>query len=293
MTVNAKNVIRAAHNVLLALTPEKVRYVLLENACRKYGVSSVVMDSHLGSFEGALQDEGMFRLIMKSRDPWWSEVLTAEVATHLAANERGTYIDIGANIGTTTIRFARNAPPSWSFLAFEPGPENFIRLRTNLIRNGLDERVQVFNLALADKPGSMAFVHDPTNFGDSRLSITEDEGHKVKVETLDRIVAGKEIANPIVVKIDAQGAEPLILKGGHDLFMRSSLVIMEFWPYGIQRLGGDASAFLQELRELFAGFVAIEKNHIRLPHDKSEVRIQSVIAARSHESFDLILTQPQ
>ena len=163
--MNAKDMIRAAHNALLDLTPEKVRYVTMENACRKYGVRSVIMDSHLGSYEGVLQDSGMFRLIMKAQEPWWNKRLSSEITKQLSAHERGTYIDIGANIGTTTIPFALQAP-NWSFLAFEPDPGNFMRLRINLIRNRI-EHVRAYNLALADKPGNLTLIQDPANYGDS------------------------------------------------------------------------------------------------------------------------------
>lgn len=291
--MNAKDMIRAVHNALLSLAPEKLRYVMLENSCRKYGVRSVIMDSHLGSYEGALQDAGMFRLIMKAGEPWWPKALSSEVAKQLGAHVRGTYIDIGANIGTTIIPFALEAP-GWSFFAFEPDPGNFMRLRINLIRNKT-ENVRAYNLALADKSGDLTLIKDPTNYGDSWLSVRGDESEgtsvKVKAETLDRVMAGMDIVPPIVVKIDAQGAEPLIFKGGHDLLARASLVIMEFWPYGISRLGGDPFAFFQEVQARYAGCTALEGSITMSPH-KSKVRIECVIAAGTQEFFDLILTRP-
>lgn len=67
--MNAKAIFRAVHNGLLALIPEKLRYVMLENACRRYSVTSVIADGHSGSFEGVLQDVGMFALWMRYHEP--------------------------------------------------------------------------------------------------------------------------------------------------------------------------------------------------------------------------------
>jgi FkbM family methyltransferase len=49
------------------------------------------------------------------------------------ANDGGTYLDIGANIGLTTIPIAQL--PDVQCIAFEPAPENFRNVQANVRAN--------------------------------------------------------------------------------------------------------------------------------------------------------------
>ena len=53
------------------------------------------------------------------------------------------------------------------------------------------------------------------------------------------------------VKIDTQGAEPFIIGGGRKTLSRAQLLVIEWCPYLIARMGGDPLVVLQFLRESF------------------------------------------
>ena len=94
------------------------------------------------------------------------------------------------------------------------------------------------NLALFDHPGEMDFhittnkVSSSLNVPDNTLSSSSGDGifdnieiKKVKVSTLDLEVRGtKEI---LLIKIDTQGSELGVLKGGVATLQRTSFVISE------------------------------------------------------------------
>lgn len=49
--------------------------------------------------------------------------------------------------------------------------------------------------------------------------------------------------------MDAQGAEGLILDGAKKIIENNKLkIIMEFWPYGLNSMGTDASDLLERMR---------------------------------------------
>ncbi len=58
-------------------------------------------------------------------------------------------LDIGANIGTTTIEWMSRFPQATGY-AFEPGRDNARMLRHNVAVNGLGDRVRVEEVALSD-----------------------------------------------------------------------------------------------------------------------------------------------
>ena len=56
---------------------------------------------------------------------------------------------------------------------------------------------------------------------------------------------------PLAVKIDTQGAEPFIISGARRILSTAELLAVEFWPYGMARMGGDAQVVIDFLRTNF------------------------------------------
>jgi FkbM family methyltransferase len=126
--------------------------------------------------------------------------------------------DVGANLGYLTLLFARLAGPAGRVLAFEPLPANLDRLRRNLALNGLDQLVQVFDLAVADRAGRTRFlVHDSGGMGKVEGAAGRDEryGETITVQAvdLDSFVFRRRHPPPQVVKLDVEGGEVLALPG--------------------------------------------------------------------------------
>jgi hypothetical protein len=51
-------------------------------------------------------------------------------------------------------------------------------------------------------------------------------------------------AMPFAVKIDCQGAEPAIFAGGNNTLAKADLIVCEFWPWGMHRMGLSAEPIL-------------------------------------------------
>jgi FkbM family methyltransferase len=127
-------------------------------------------------------------------------------------------LDIGANIGAITLQLAKAAGPSGRVIAFEPGPPFFSRLKANLALNPeIASRVELHNLGLSDRPGSLHWVEDPEFPGNAIL--VEGRGLKVGVVTLDDFL-GPRLDRLDFLKIDVEGMELEVLRGAVRLLER-------------------------------------------------------------------------
>jgi FkbM family methyltransferase len=133
--------------------------------------------------------------------------------------EGDVVLDIGAHIGLFTIELARHVGRSGRVIAFEPAPDLAERLRKNIERNRLGDRVDVVEIALGNESGSAilrAASGYPRDAGRRSLF-----GHgvgvaTVPVRTLDDLLASGELDTPTGIhgiKIDVEGAELHVLEG--------------------------------------------------------------------------------
>jgi len=128
-------------------------------------------------------------------------------------------IDAGANIGYMTVLMALVAGPKGRVHAFEPHPELFQILKTNVGNaarlHGI-ANVELHQAALGDRPGT-ATLSMPDGFGanDGIATIVQDGSAgantvTVVQETLDGVL-GEAIAT--VMKLDVEGFEYQVLQG--------------------------------------------------------------------------------
>ncbi|CAO1668270.1 hypothetical protein NYA30BAC_03667 [Halomonas sp. NYA30] len=120
-------------------------------------------------------------------------------------------IDIGANIGNHTVFFSKflNA---CHVIAFEPNIDTFNILAENIKINGVDEKVDAFNLGVADSDGKASVIfYDPNNIGMTKIGMSE-EG-EINVVKLDNFLKKNERKSVGMIKLDVEGMELDVLKG--------------------------------------------------------------------------------
>jgi FkbM family methyltransferase len=133
-----------------------------------------------------------------------------------------TVIDVGANLGTHTVFFARRAGPDGSVFAFEPQRIVFQTLCANLALNGL-LNVHAFQAAVSRQPGTVVVPRvayaQAGNYGGLSLvgggaaGSGAADGERVPALTLD----GLAIERCRLLKIDVEGMEIDVLEGGRAL----------------------------------------------------------------------------
>lgn len=124
------------------------------------------------------------------------------------------FYNVGAFSGLYSY-FTVNVLPSKNVVAFEPNPQNLPKLYCNLAYNGLP-RVQA--LALSDTTGRVEFnnpVKKPIKRSATGFIVpgTTEESLSVKSCRGDELIEQDELPPPTVVKIDVEGAEPLVIDG--------------------------------------------------------------------------------
>jgi len=141
------------------------------------------------------------------------------------------FFDIGANVGFFTILGARIVGPSGHVYAFEPVPEIAACNRRNARLNNF-HNVTVFAKAVSFSTGKgqLLLTQHP---GGSKLSTagtplaSELTGTlAVDVISIDNLVAQQDLAPPMVVKIDVEGAELDVLAGMRRTINRFKPVII-------------------------------------------------------------------
>jgi FkbM family methyltransferase len=143
---------------------------------------------------------------------------------YLAANLRSgmVVVDVGAAYGVYTAVAAKAVGESGLVLAFEPSADAFRVLEKNARLNGL-ANVRLFRCALADRSGTARLSHHPDPSRNALCAAGEAPhgSEEVPLETLDGLVARQGVHRVDVVKIDAEGAEELILSGARSLLSGS------------------------------------------------------------------------
>lgn len=120
---------------------------------------------------------------------------------------RGTYLDIGAFVGTHTIFFSLICGAE-RVHSFEPRPSVHARLAANVQLNDLTDRVTLHQVALTDTPGDLSLT-----FG-GKTNI-------VPGMRLDDLVS-----EPVaLIKMDVEGMEPVVLDGARRLLRRSRPIV--------------------------------------------------------------------
>ena len=166
-----------------------------------------------------------------------------------------TFVDVGANIGTSTVDalltfgFARAA-------CFEPDARSFGFLKANLALNGIETRVRAHPVALSATAGADRLHLSLTNWADNRLLGDEEppSAHRgpvvdVACERFDDLVASGEIqlAQVGVLWLDAQGHEPRVLQGAGRALEAGIPLVMEYTPAALKAAGtlGALEAMIQ------------------------------------------------
>lgn len=131
------------------------------------------------------------------------------------------FVDVGANLGYYTCLALQNDKP---VVAFEPQQQNLKCLLQNLIANHWEDNVEVYPMALSDKPGLLTLYGAS---GPSASLVKNWAGYSsrykktVPVTTLDAVLGSRFPDQQLFIKIDVEGAEYGVLEGATQTIARS------------------------------------------------------------------------
>jgi FkbM family methyltransferase len=164
-----------------------------------------------------------------------------------------TIIDVGANRGQFAL-FARRRFPDSALLCFEPGPTAFTTLRAvagpeaRCVRCALgsEHGLAALHVARADDSSSILAPTALQTTTFAKTVIARDI--EIEVKTLDSFIGA--ITTPYLLKVDVQGYELEVLRGGTRLLEDDGDLLLECSfkeLYAAQPLADEVVAFLRPL----------------------------------------------
>ena len=160
-----------------------------------------------------------------------------------------TVVDVGANVGFYTRRFAEWVRPGGEVIAIEPEEVNFATLKRVMGRRGLVNVLPVQAVA-AESAGKLRLEKNPFHPADHRIGdATSVAANRncvdVEAVTIDGVLRERGWPAVSLMKIDVQGAEERVLKGAMEtLGQLRPAVFMEVDDAALRAMASSAESVL-------------------------------------------------
>ena len=131
--------------------------------------------------------------------------------------ESDVCVDLGSNIGYTTLFMLDKVGEDGHVYAIEPDPHNVGILTLNVEENNFSERCTIDRLAVSDYDGDLDFwIASAPNLNSVKKTKHSIRKEVVPCRTLKTYLEGKRYPN--FIKMDVEGHEVKIFEGGLDYF---------------------------------------------------------------------------
>ncbi len=152
----------------------------------------------------------------------------------LGPHDIRTVLDIGANTGQFASRM-RTVLPEARIYSFEPLADCYAKLQE---RFAGDDRFTGYNCALGEAEGS-AVIHRSAHSPSSSLlpmaelhrtqypHTAETRDETITVRTLDGLAGELSLEPNVLIKVDVQGFEDRVIRGGQATFAQARVLLME------------------------------------------------------------------
>lgn len=169
------------------------------------------------------------RLWLGEHEPAVQSALAAVIVSGMVV------YDVGANVGIIALGMARLVGRSGRVVAFEPDPDSVQDLLENRDRNGFGTSVTVIPSAVWSHPsarisfrrGGERRSHGGVELEQHHPVLGTGEVIQVEAVTLDDFIAAGGLI-PQLIKIDVEGGEYEVLRGGERLFsVQRPLIVVE------------------------------------------------------------------
>ncbi|MET0459454.1 MAG: FkbM family methyltransferase [Ilumatobacteraceae bacterium] len=164
-------------------------------------------------------------------------------------------VDLGANVGLFTLHAASKGARVFSF---EPNPECFERLRSNVRLNDATSSVALFNEAVSDEAGRGQLTVE--RGGSTGGTVQRGGEGGIRMTTLDHALAASPVEKIDLLKMDIEGAEVDALRGAEASLAKTERIIAEY----------HSRDLLDECTRILEGHgFAIDLSFVYFPEDPS------------------------
>ncbi len=143
-------------------------------------------------------------------------------------------LDIGANVGQFA-QMIHKVLPAAAILSFEPIEKCYLSLMTNMRKV---PTFRAFNYALGETDSEMEMHVNDYTASSSLLPMADLHVHaypytakthleRIRIRRLDTIAGDLNLDGNLLIKIDVQGYEDKVIRGGHTVILQSKVLIVE------------------------------------------------------------------
>ena len=178
-----------------------------------------------GNIQVVLPDslEQISTYVLQEQGDWFEDEIRF-VRTLMEEGQQA--IDIGANYGMFTLSLAKAVGPAGRVWAVEPASSTAAFLRESVQLNGF-QQVNIDQLALSDHLGTARLSLN--NCAELNELIRDESSsapsEEVALSTIDHLMAEHEWTDISFMKMDAEGEEVPIIRGGKAFFQRHSPLV--------------------------------------------------------------------
>lgn len=166
-----------------------------------------------------------------------------------------TFFDVGSNIGTYSVLLAHFLPKGEVF-SFEPLTKNFENLQHNITLNNF-HNIHAHKLGLSDRHREceIFYIANESNLGSASLKRknASQQSETIKMVDLDSFCNEHKIDNIDIMKIDVEGAESTVLKGGEKVIAKQDkmILVMELMDEHLKKFNSSS-------REIYDYLIAMQ-----------------------------------
>ena len=170
-----------------------------------------------------------------------------------------TAVDIGANIGYTTLSLCKAFK---NVFAFEPDKRSRELLEKNIILNGFEQKIKIEEIGISDKTGNKTiYLNRKPNL--TSFHNKSGEPSEIGVVTIDSYFGGMKAPN--FFKMDVEGAEVEVLGGAMKTLERANncKILIEVHPQFYK--GDNFEKVLKKLVDIGFKFKYVVSAACRIP----------------------------
>lgn len=140
----------------------------------------------------------------------------ARLKLHSLVKKDDVVFDVGANIGATTLNFAKLTGEDGKVHSFEPDPINYYSIQKNIKLNNF-KNIVLNKIGLGNNEGTFnIYTIDKNNKGMNKIVNGDNNNNpdfqKIQVTTIDHYIQKNKIQ-----KIDVEGFELNVIKGSYEV----------------------------------------------------------------------------
>lgn len=176
-------------------------------------------------------------------------------------------VEVGGHVGFYTLAMAQRVGRTGSVLTFEANPRLAALSARSIRLNGYAPWVQIVQKAASDASGSVRFSTSRQYGGGGHVYVGENTlGGDTQVLEVDAVrLDDVDLPSVRLLRVDAEGSEPLILAGAENLLRQPDIILCIEWDVVQMRSRADPQQLANQLQQMGFKFWRISVSSELMP----------------------------